>query len=84
MWGTRAAVAGTGGRHFSPDSLSEDFSEDLWSGRCEKIDFRICSELSAKKNCSTMPYKRPLGCRQALGSKIKSRKLKEINFFTSS
>jgi hypothetical protein len=54
------------------------------SGRCEKIDFKICSELGVKKIA--------LGCRisdrwrvgKHLGSKIKSRKLKQINFFTSS
>jgi hypothetical protein len=54
------------------------------TGRCEKIDFKICSELGVKKIA--------LGCRisdrwrvgKHLGSKIKSRKLKQINFFTSS
>jgi hypothetical protein len=54
------------------------------TGRCEKIDFKICSDLDVKENA--------LGCRigdrwgvgKHLGSKIKSRKLQQINFFTSS
>jgi hypothetical protein len=54
------------------------------TGRCEKIVFKIWSELGAKKIA--------LGCRisdrwavgKHLGSKIKSRKFRQINFFTSS
>jgi hypothetical protein len=52
-----------------PAHVGSSPEEQIWvllSGRCEKIDFQICSELGVKKNRSRMPYKRPLGCRQAI------------------
>jgi hypothetical protein len=54
------------------------------AGRCEKIDFRICSELGVKKIALGCRISDRWGVGKHLGSKIKSRKLKQINFFTSS
>jgi hypothetical protein len=60
------------------------FMRYVLSGRCEKIDFKICSELGVKKIALGCPISDRWGVGKHLGSKIKSRKLKEINFFTSS
>jgi hypothetical protein len=54
------------------------------TGRCEKIDFKICSELGVKKIALGCGISDRWGVGKHLGSKIKSRKLKQINFFTSS
>jgi nucleotidyltransferase/DNA polymerase involved in DNA repair len=54
------------------------------TGRCEKIDFKTCSELDVKKLALGCPISDRWGVGKHLGSKIKSRKLKQINFFTSS
>jgi hypothetical protein len=54
------------------------------SGRCEKIGFKTCSELGVKKIAPGCPISGRWGDGEHLTSKIKSRKLKQINFFTSS
>jgi hypothetical protein len=54
------------------------------SGRCEKIDFKICSELGVLKIAPGSRISDRWDVGKHLGSKIKSRKLKEIDFFTSS
>src|SRR5271154_2647317 len=54
------------------------------TGRCEKIDFKICSELGVKKIALGCPLSDRWGVGKHLGSKIKSRKLQQTNFFTSS
>jgi hypothetical protein len=54
------------------------------SGRCEEIDFKVCGELGVKKIAPGFRINDRWDVGKHLGSKIKSRKLKEINFFTSS
>jgi hypothetical protein len=54
------------------------------TGRCEKIDFKIRSGLGLEKIALECPISDRWAVGKHLGSKIKSRKLKEINFFTSS
>jgi hypothetical protein len=54
------------------------------SGRCEKIGFKICRKLGVEKIALGRPISDRWGVGKHLGSKIKSRKLQQINFFTSS
>jgi hypothetical protein len=61
---------------------------DLWTnpvtGRCEKNHFRICSELGVNKIALGCRINDRWGVGKHLGSKIKSRKLEQIIFLTSS
>jgi hypothetical protein len=56
----------------------------LPSGRCEKIDFKICGKLGVKKIAPGCRINDCWGVSKHLGSKIKSRKPEQIIFFTSS
>jgi hypothetical protein len=49
-------------------------------GRCEKIDFEICSELGVKKIALGCRITDRRGVGKLLGSKTKSRKLKQSIF----
>jgi hypothetical protein len=66
---------------FVPETHGLEGWGGISSGRCERIDFKICSELGVKKNRSRMPYKRPLRCRQAFGIKNKIAKTQANQFF---
>jgi hypothetical protein len=64
--------------------FSQGGSQVYASGRCEEIDFKICSGLGVKKIALGCTISDRWAVGKHLGSKIKSRKLKEIDFFTSS
>src|ERR1700761_1284477 len=58
--------------------------ERCGTGRCEKIEFKSCPKIWVKKIALGCPISDRRGVGRHLGSKIKSGKLEQIDFFTSS